>query len=63
MIYGKDCMKIGGPPSKTKKFKYSIVNKYCERKLKQNPRGSEKKLKLNIKEHLKFKKNNKVPFV
>lgn len=54
MIYGKDCMKIGGPPSKTKNFKYSIVNKYCERKLKQNPKGNEKKLKLNIKEQLKF---------
>ena len=56
-------MNIGGPPSKTKNFKYSIVNKYCERKLKKNPKGSEKILKLNIKEHLKFRKNNKVPFV
>lgn len=56
-------MNIGGPPSKINKVKYSIVNQYCERKLKENPQGSEKVIEIKYKKALKFLNKNKVPFV
>jgi len=42
-------MNIGKPFSKTKSIKYSIVNKYCEGKLKKNLKRTEKKVKSKYK--------------
>jgi len=42
-------MNKGKPFSKTKNIKYSIVNKYCEGKLKENLKRIEKKFKSKYK--------------
>jgi len=55
------CVNIGGPPSKSKKFWWLIVNKYCEGKVKKSL-NIKHFLKFNADNQLKLNKSNSVPF-